>query len=621
MRRGIGFVFTTLILVALVLDPVRFNSASVIWPWWLIQLLLILVVLALFRRSLRIYHKQDEESSKPRKIHEIELVPEDEAYALQRLAGRFQMDAKQARILALAILQPAELRERVAERYEPRNRTLQQEVAIEAKISGRLYDLGRAAETGRPCMDVYFPVLVIPKGSFNDNLTVLGADENRIPVLSYREYLQLAARLMRLFFYLAYDVKTDDQWRKVIEDASKLPLDHNVHHLEHRALCEIMRRTEANIDVRRLRGVSPVSQEADRLARHIEELPVPTERTVYLRLAAALLRKMSQHYALVAATTSDEDGRIFIKYQRTLIPELNLINDELEAAAGKIALVFGGLYGALKRGRAWLRILFGARPVSVTVSLDNAWTCQSYHVRVDAPEGLYLASQRLIASKKYLGLTTPQYKAKGAPTGAHYRFRRRLGQSYAHFYGRFFPSPLAKERRPKLRLEFYEVPPGSIFRAAIASMACLALVWVVGFIISRTSDPGTDVPAWLLVFPGVAASWLGFDAPAGRFFEGTLTARLSLALTTIISVAASGLFVLNTSGLTIFNGSMPTETTLLSPKIRAAISVFGVTKWAWAILIVLSLFNTTYMIYRWLRYSARFKYFAERLDPGRESQN
>src|SRR5260370_10955851 len=249
------------------------------------------------------------------------------------------------------------------------------------------------------------------------------------------------------------------------------------------------------------------------------------------------------------------------------------------------------LYDLVKRGRAWLRILLGARPISVTVSLDNAWTCQSYHVRVDAPEGLYLANQVLIASKKYLGLTEEKYKAKGAPTSAHYRFRRRLGQSYAHFYGRFFPSPLPGERRPKLRLEFYEVPPGSVFRAAVASAACLILVWVVGFVISRTTDPGSDVPAWLLVFPGVAASWLGFDAPTGRLFEGTLASRLSLVATTVISVSASGLFVLNRSGLTLFDGSLPTDTPLFSLRMCGEFSVLGITKWAWAILAILALFN------------------------------
>ncbi len=73
---------------------------------------------------------------------------------------------------------------------------------------------------------------------------------------------------------------------------------------------------------------------------------------------------------------------------------------------------------------------------------------------------------------------------------------------------------------------------------------------------SRTPDLGSDAPAFLLVFPGVAASWIGFDAPAHRLFEDSLRARLSLALTALLSVAASGLFILNTAKLSAFDQSM-----------------------------------------------------------------
>lgn len=615
MRKFAYGLFLILVIIAVILDPVRFRNPANVWVWWVVQLFLIAVLFRFFRRAIQTYYKEEIAPSRARKIDQIEPVPEDEAYALQRLAGRIQLDARQARILALAMLQPAELRERVAERYLPGHRTLTQEVTIEAKVPGRLFDLGKSAPGSRECMDTFFPVLVIPKGSFSDNFALYGVGDDRVPVLSYREYLQLAARLMRIFFYLAYGVKTDEQWQKVKSEAAKRPLERNVYHLEHRAICEIMQRAPANIEVKETLGVSPVSSEAEKIAAHIEELDVQPDRVVYLRLAAALLRKMSRHYALVAATRTDEDGRIFVRYQRTLIPELDLGSDDLEAVAKRMTRVVGRLYDLVRRSRAWLRILLGARPISVTVSLDNAWTCQSYHVRVDAPDGLYLANQVLIASEEYLGLTEDRYKAKDAPTSAHYRFRRRLGQSYAHFYGRFFPSPLPDERRPKLRLEFYEVPPGSGFRAAVASAACMILVWVVGFVISRTTDPGSDVPAWLLVFPGVAASWLGFDAPTGRLFEGTLAARLSLVATTVISVSASGLFVLNRSGLNLFDGSLPTGTRLFSLRMYGAFSVLGITKWAWAILTVLAIFNTLYIGNRWLRYSWRFKCLAERKDP------
>jgi hypothetical protein len=167
-----------------------------------------------------------------------------------------------------------------------------------------------------------------------------------------------------------------------------------------------------------------------------------------------------------------------------------------------------------------------------------------------------------------------------------------------------------------LRLEFYETPPGSVFRAAIASGASLALIWLVGFVMSRTRDAGTDAPAFLLVFPGIAASWLGLEVPSGRLFEGTLAARLSLVLTTVISVSASGLFVLNASGLSLFYGTLPTEMNVFGHNVNAGFSVLGITKWSWAILVVIMLANTIFMTYRWLCISWRFKHLSDRPDPG-----
>jgi len=307
------------------------------------------------------------------------------------------------------------------------------------------------------------------------------------------------------------------------------------------------------------------------------------------------------HYALVASIPLTSTGRFIVRYKRTLIPELELspeVEENGHATAWRKRYLWLIKRPAYLRG--WLRVMFGTRPVSVTVSLDNAWTCQSYHVRVQAPEGFYLARQKFVASEHYQVL-----KAKDAPTPVHYRFRRRLGQPYAHFYGRFFPSPMHGERRPKLQLDFFEVPPSSDFSAAIAAVACFGLVWLVGFAMSRTQDLGSDAPAFLLVFPGVAASWIGFEAPAHRLFEDTLCARLSLVLTALLSVAASGLFLLDTLKLGIFTQAMPYHS-----------SVLGVTRVFWAALTALSFFNATYLLYRWYRNAWRFKYLAERRDPG-----
>jgi hypothetical protein len=592
-----GTLLACALLGSLIEPSITEKYFSIMPVGMLLEIFSVLLVGLLVWWNLHIYFKIEIEPSYSRTIDEIEPVPGSEAYELQRLAGKVLLNARQARLFTLALLEPAELRQRVTERYSPSYRTLEQEVTIDIQIPRRLLTLREASADAMAMSDekipALLPVIVLPKGTFSDNFEVFDSDDRRIPTLSYKEYLQLVAGILRLFLRLAYDLPATSRPPQFPASVTG-SADTDVLHLEHRALREIIRRAQANVEAKRVLGISPVSDEAEEVAQCLEKLDVAENRRVFLSVAAALVRKLSLHYSRVASIPFPPSGRMLVRYRRTLIPELEL---SPHGEDGDVA----GLFRAVRRMTAWLRILFSARPVSVTVSLDNAWTCQSYHVWVEAPDALYLAKQRFIATPEYLAA-----KAKGAPTKVHYRFRRRLGQSYAHFYGRFFPVPIEGSRRPKVQLDFFEVPPGSDFRAAIASAACSGLVWLVGYVLSRTHNLESDAPAFLLVFPGIAASWLGFDAPTHRLFEGTLAARLSLILTTVTSIAASGLFIAYRSNLPPFLHSLP-----------FGISLVGVNQLWWAVLVAVSCLNSLYMACRWLRHSWRFKHLAERPDPDR----
>jgi hypothetical protein len=95
---------------------------------------------------------------------------------------------------------------------------------------------------------------------------------------------------------------------------------------------------------------------------------------------------------------------------------------------------------------------------------------------------------------------------------------------------------------------------------------------------------------------------------------------MSLILTAAVSVAASGLFVMNSSGLSLFYGDLPTEDDVFGHTARAAFSVLGITKWSWSILVIFALINTIFMTYRWLCISRHFKSLAERLDPAEQAE-
>jgi hypothetical protein len=269
----------------------------------------------------------------------------------------------------------------------------------------------------------------------------------------------------------------------------------------------------------------------------------------------------------VAELPVSEGGRTVAQYQRIIIPAVRF------AAKGHAR------WYSWVKGRA--RVLLGARPVALTLELKNAWTCKSFHLTVAAPDGLYLGEQ------KALGLNAlMNRRADGAPVLPYYRFRARLGQPHAHFYSRFLPAPEEGQQPPKLKFRFFEVPPGSVFRAAVAAMSCFVLVSMVAWMMSHTSDPGTDAPAFLLAFPAVAATWLGFESPTRRLFEGTFTARCSLLITAATAIASSGLFMLYRSEFHSLHGGFPHE-----------LAIFGIHEYSWAILVVVAFCNAASLVY------------------------
>jgi hypothetical protein len=124
------------------------------------------------------------------------------------------------------------------------------------------------------------------------------------------------------------------------------------------------------------RDITPVPYNVSAEKQIMELDAAPNKQA--LKLAAQLVQRLSSHYAIVLPSRLGDDGRFSISYDCTVIPNLKLIGDS------------DGLLGWLK-SRA--RVLLGARPVTLTLPLDNAWTTSSYHMFIHSEDGLYLASQ------------------------------------------------------------------------------------------------------------------------------------------------------------------------------------------------------------------------------------
>jgi hypothetical protein len=517
-------------------------------------------------------------------------LPDAQVYVLQRSAGRLAVTLEQARTFALVTLAPTLMRERITERYEPSQRTLVQRVTIEAHLSEGLIrpSLGaKRKETssgdsqserehdsaGITNNSILVPLLIPPKGVLVDNLRVRDAADAELPVLSHRQYLQVVANVLRTLLNVAYGEPLDEK-----RHAQAL-------RAEHMALTAVMRRGRALDDIS---GVEAIRQLGD----------APNQEA--LTLAARLVEKLTSNYAIVAPVPWPPDRRFVVSYERWITPSLQLADINS---------------GFLRWLKARARLLLGARPVDIRIPLENACTSQSYHLIIDGHDGVFVGSQRssrlerycqahadrgreLLKKKKIALLSPPPY----------FRFRRRAGQRYGHFYTRFFPEPIEGLREgdelPGVRFRFYEVPPGSIFRAAVAAFAGTLLLWLIGFVSSRKADPGTDVPAFLLVFPAIAAAWLGYEGTgARRLLEGTLAARISLLITALCSIAGSGLFMIFKAQLSYLHWRNPYH-----------MHILGNASLSWNLLILISCLNALMVSFLYLTRAWVFMHLSSRPD-------
>ncbi|ADD41163.1 hypothetical protein [Stackebrandtia nassauensis] len=521
---------------------------------------------------------------------EVPPLPANIAMRIQRTAGisaqsngPTTVSLSQAKIFAFSVVNPAESRQRICERYETGQRGVRKTVTVNVKIpSSQIRDLRKEKSTKNGDVTVLFPVLFPKKGELLDNFKPLGASEKETTDLSYSEYIGLIALVLRILMLHALDASEKDLW-KVDPDAARAEIA---------ALTEISQRK------------SQPSSYVNSAAHDIEQLKVKDDKIWLRNLIAEVVYLLTSHYAIVIPAQVQADGRFTIGYERTIIPTLDL-QGGAKGFRGRIA------------GRG--RILLGARPVAISLPIEHACTAQSYHMIVHSEEGLYLGSQDSPDLAPYIEsyLENPRPDTMAPP---YYRFRSRLGQSYAHFYTRYFPQPRENARRsqpadpkPKplefplvVKFKFYEVPPGTIFRASITAIAAAALIWLIGFVTVWADRRGVEIstngPAILLVFPAAAAGWLGFDRPSRRLLEGTMVSRLSLIFTALISILSSGLFIVFQGGAVHWD-------------IPSGGDVLGISNWLWGGLVLLAIFNAVGTSLTCLVKTHEFIYLSTRKSP------
>lgn len=552
---------------------------------------------------------------------DIKLIPLTDVQ-LQRLkvnASRTPMGLAEAQIFALATTYPAALRQRVSERYEPERRTLRHTVSMAIKVPGDelgFPDFSLASRFDDQKFSIPIPAVLLRKGELNDELTVYGNGDEALPAYSYSEYVQLAARVLHVLLTRAFLSATTGDTKSEPEDPlTPSELEPSIQAAEDAAIRCILHRGPVNTEeiIKAVKGISSLQRRIPRRGSSPNPGTEQWQASILLQLAARFVEKLSYDYAIVVPAECRADGRVSLRYERTVIPSVEL--SERSVRTRKISILW-----FVRWSKDRLRFLLGARPVELTVPLENASTCQSFHMTVVCPEGLYLRDQLVPHVNEYM-----RDNARQSNVPPYCRLRRRLGQPYAHFYSRFFPEPKRPKllqdasakpdelqedptsRAPHLKLTFYEVPPASMFRAALVSITTTTLIWLVGLVVSHIRDGvlPTDAPVILFAFPAIIAAWMGFDSPGRRLFEGTLGARLSLIYSALCAIAASGLFLIYNSRLGMLHGEFDVK-----------FSILGIGQTSWCVLFAFSALNTFYACYSTILRTWEFTHLSTRSIAG-----
>lgn len=457
-------------------------------------------------------------------------------------------DLAALRTFALSIANPPDVRSRAVETIEPAARAFWQTVSAHFTITGSNSATGTVSPVA---------IMLPAKGELQDNLAITDEAGEGVATLTYYEYLALVMRTVRQLI-VASDVSALHRPRLFTLEQSVMNVIRQ--HLN-----------EATIPLVR-QHLSRCLDEIDDLKQHCQSVDGQNQ----LQTLASFTEALAFNFAIVALI--EGSGNRVVTYKRTVVPRMRVTPFSYKVVA-------------YLRDR--FRLLLGARPVDLYMKLSNASSAASYHLEVVGPEGMYVARQQVLGIEdellrlRNLGSETP-----------YYRLRRRLGQRYLHAYFRSVSPDVAQ--RCILRARFLEVPPGSIARAGVASVANFVLIFLAGTLLSVGSQKqlASDFPALILAFPAVAAAAVGFENLRSALFESTLASRLAVIATIFLSVAASGLYLAQSADL------------LQAPS--PDFVLLTVRDWYWVGLTSASFFVSAFAIYKWFTNSHAFMALATR---------
>ena len=154
---------------------------------------------------------------------EFDQLDEGRAKQLQdEIRAASLLTPEQADVFIRAIVATPKLHQRITENYKTNQRTIRREVTIDVRIPSHIMRRALAAggeDSGQATF--LYPVIVPPKGIFYDDLKIYDANGESLTVLSYREYLHLAASVIDRLTALACGESPADLPSEAVEAERK----------------------------------------------------------------------------------------------------------------------------------------------------------------------------------------------------------------------------------------------------------------------------------------------------------------------------------------------------------------------------------------------------------------
>lgn len=479
--------------------------------------------------------------------------------------SHFDHDARAVISFIDLITQPAHPRSRVVEALGMDGRLITQRVSVEFVIPGGAIDSNV----------LYLPISLPRKGELIDNFDLTDETGSTITNLSYDETTRLVAVGLRTML-LSFTRRAYADWR-----STRLA--------EFVLLGLITERGPAHKEIQESR--------IDR-ALTLVERPITPEAAALVR---SYVKSLSTAYPIVAVVPRDHAvaNRILLRLDQTIRP----------------AAATDGRVGSI-------RLSFKLKPREVHVPLDLSLTTGSYHLRIKGPSDKYLYEQhvRCRSCKKRIdkswrgvaryGKGCYHESVTASEEDCHFHIQPRSGQNYLHLYMRGYAYSRTPIRNLEATAVFKETPPGTRATATITALATTLFIWTSGYLVShREIIPNSDLPALLLALPAIAASWFGFSADGDSLVGSSLLARISLAVSGLLSIAAIITYLIQVPGLAELVTQVTNSASIAHHSTGRRVREFaGLDNVAWIILFSLSTVNSVYILWRFVK---KLRYYAK----------